>query len=217
MFLSVFDLFKIGIGPSSSHTMGPMVAAKRFVDLAEAQDVSAATRLTATLHGSLAFTGKGHGTDRAIVLGLAGESPQDIDPDDVETILIKMNEVRIGDRSFAFDQTKDIIFDFGPALKGHANGLVFRLHDGTGNILLEETYYSIGGGFVMTAAERTGSNHAPSKRIVPHPFKSAMQMLEMGKTSGLTIAQMKRANEITGLTEVELNNGLDHIWSTMNA
>ena len=100
MFLSAFDLFKIGIGPSSSHTMGPMVAAKRFLDLAKANNINAVTRLTATLHGSLAFTGKGHGTDRAIVLGLAGETPQDIDPDDVETILIKMNEVRIGERSF---------------------------------------------------------------------------------------------------------------------
>ena len=217
MFLSVFDLFKIGIGPSSSHTMGPMVAAKRFLDLAKANDINAITRLTATLHGSLAFTGKGHGSDRAIVLGLAGETPQDIDPDDVETILIKMNEVKIGARRFAFDQTKDIIFDFGPALKGHANGLVFRLLGDTGNILLEETYYSIGGGFVMTAAERTGIKLVPSTRVVPHPFKSAMQMLEMGKASGLTIAQMKHANEITCLSEVELNNGLDHIWSTMNA
>ncbi len=217
MFLSVFDLFKIGIGPSSSHTMGPMVAAKRFLDLAKAQDITGAARLTATLHGSLAFTGKGHGTDRAIVLGLAGETPQSIDPDDVETILIKMNQVRLAEGDITFDQIKDIIFDFGPALKGHANGLVFRLLDETGAILLEETYYSVGGGFVMTAAERTDAKFAPSTHLVPHPFKSAMQMLEMGKSSGLTIAQMKRANELSDLNEVELNNGLDRIWSTMNA
>ena len=217
MFLSVFDLFKIGIGPSSSHTMGPMVAAKRFLDLAKFHDVIAVARLTATLHGSLAFTGKGHGSDRAIVLGLAGETPQNIDPDHVETILANMSDVKIGGRTIAFDQSKDIIFDFGPALKGHANGLVFRLLDDAGSALVEETYYSIGGGFVQTAAERANTKPVAPIYNVPHPFKSAVQMLEMGKASGLTIAQMKRANETTSQSDAELNNGLDHIWATMNA
>jgi L-serine dehydratase len=216
MFLSVFDLFKIGIGPSSSHTMGPMVAAKRFLDLAKAKDIAAVTRLTATLHGSLAFTGKGHGSDRAIVLGLAGETPQDIDPDQVENILANMNVVKISDRSISFDQTKDIVFDFGPALKGHANGLVFRLLNSEGSTLLTETYYSIGGGFVQTAEERA----APPAKVlanVPHPFKSAAQMLEMGQSFGLTVAQMKRANETASQGDDELNRGLDHVWATMNA
>ncbi len=217
MFLSVFDLFKIGIGPSSSHTMGPMVAAKRFLDLASEHELSAATRLTATLHGSLAFTGKGHGSDRAVVLGLAGQTPQDIDPNHVETILANMREVKIQDRSFAFDQTNDIVFDFGPALKGHANGIVFRLLDNAGSTVLEETYYSIGGGFVQTAAERASTKPAAPTHTVPHPFKSALQMLEMGQASGLTIAQMKRANETTAQSKTELDKGLDHIWATMNA
>ena len=216
MFLSVFDLFKIGIGPSSSHTMGPMVAARRFLELAMSVDVSAAKRLTCTLHGSLAFTGKGHGSDRAIVLGLAGETPQDINPDHVETILAKMNSIKIKDRRINFDQIKDIIFDFGPALDGHANGLVFRLLDAQGICLLEETYYSIGGGFVQTAEERA----APPTTIladVPYPFKGAAQMLEMGKASGFTVAQMKRANESVMHSEDELNQSLDHVWATMNA
>lgn len=216
MFLSVFDLFKIGIGPSSSHTMGPMVAAQRFLKLAETRYVDAATRLTCTLHGSLAFTGKGHGSDRAIVLGLAGETPQDINPDRVDTILAEMNAININDRQIRFDQNKDIIFDYGPALKGHANGLVFRLLDGTQNILLEETYYSIGGGFVQTAIERTEVQtdvHAQ----VPYPFRSAAQMLEMGTASGLNVAAMKRANETVAQNEGRLNQGLDHIWATMNA
>ncbi len=217
MFLSVFDLFKIGIGPSSSHTMGPMVAAKRFLDLASEHELSAATRLTATLHGSLAFTGKGHGSDRAVVLGLAGQTPQDIDPNHVETILANMREVKIQNRSFAFDQTNDIVFDFGPALKGHANGIVFRLLDNAGSTVLEETYYSIGGGFVQTAAERASTKPAAPTHTVPHPFKLALQMLEMGKASGLTIAQMKRANETTAQSETELDKGLDHVWATMNA
>ena len=216
MFLSVFDLFKIGIGPSSSHTMGPMVAARRFLELAKSQDVSAATRLTCTLHGSLAFTGKGHGSDRAIVLGLAGETPQDIDPDQVETILATMNCVMIQDHQFAFDQTRDIIFDFGPALKGHANGLVFRLLNELGTTILEETYFSIGGGFVQTAVERSDVKPLAISQV-PYPFRSAVQMLEMGRVSDLSVAAMKRANETASQNNEELNQGLDQVWATMNA
>ncbi len=217
MFLSVFDLFKIGIGPSSSHTMGPMVAAHRFLELAKSADVETATRLTCTLHGSLAFTGKGHGSDRAIVLGLAGQTPQAIDPDHVETILANMNNITIQNRDIVFNQSRDIIFDFGPALKGHANGLVFRLLDEAGQALLEETYYSIGGGFVQTAAERAAGAEAKAVTQVPYPFRSAVQMLEMGKAAGLTVAAMKRANETLGQSDQSLDEGLDHIWATMNA
>jgi L-serine dehydratase len=220
MFLSVFELFKIGIGPSSSHTMGPMVAARRFLELAKSHDVSKAARLTATLHGSLAFTGKGHGSDRAVVLGLAGENPQDIDPDQVDHILATMNKVALG-HDIAFDAAKDVIFDFGPALKGHANGLVFRLQDGQGEEILKEIYFSIGGGFVQTETERAVSlaegKVAKTIATVPHPFNSAAQMLEMGKRSGLSIAAMKRANETTSISDQELDAGLDRIWSAMNA
>ncbi len=216
MFLSVFDLFKIGIGPSSSHTMGPMVAAKRFLDLAQSHDLGVVARLTCTLHGSLAFTGKGHATDRAIVLGLAGQTPQDIDPDQVETIMANMNSVNIQNHVISFDRARDIIFDFGPALKGHANGLVFRLHDAQDTTVLEETYFSIGGGFVQTASERSASARTVVS-LVPYPFKTALQMLEMGHASGLKIAEMKRANETTSQSDEELNSGLDHVWATMNA
>ncbi|MDE2446012.1 MAG: L-serine ammonia-lyase [Alphaproteobacteria bacterium] len=217
MFLSVFDLFKIGIGPSSSHTMGPMVAARQFLQLAETRDVKATTRITGTLHGSLAFTGKGHGSDRAIVLGLAGETPQDIDSDKVETILATMNEVKLAGRSIPFDQNKDVIFDFGPALAGHANGLVFRLLDDAGKILLQETYYSIGGGFVQTAAERASAIPQKATHAVPYPFQSAVEMLAMGQSSGLSVAEMKRANEVVGSNDKSLDEGLDKIWATMNA
>jgi L-serine dehydratase len=128
MFLSVFDLFKIGIGPSSSHTMGPMVAARRFLDLAAKSDVSRTKRITATLHGSLAFTGKGHGTDKAVVLGLAGENPQDIDPDQIEAILAATTSVQLTPQNtVVFNAMRDVIFDYGPALKDHANGMVFRM------------------------------------------------------------------------------------------
>ena len=226
MFLSVFELFKIGIGPSSSHTMGPMVAARRFLDLAAATSLPDAGRLTVRLHGSLAFTGKGHGTDRAVVLGLAGEMPDSIDPDRVEPVLAAMRSAgRIElapNRHLAFDPARDVIFDFGPALPGHANGMVFRILDDDSNTLLAETYYSIGGGFVQSEAERqaslaAGKSHAKPALAVPFPFSTAAEMLAMGRSSGLTVADMKRANETVTRSRTDLDAGLDRIWAVMNA
>ena len=184
MFLSVFDIFKIGIGPSSSHTVGPMVAAQRFLGLAADSSLPRTGRLTVTLHGSLAFTGKGHGTDRAVILGLAGERPATMDPDRVDDVLRQMAErgsVAVSDDfSVAFNPARDVIFDFGPALKGHANGMVFRILDDDNNVLLSETYFSIGGGFVQTEAERAQSIAAsktekPSVEV-PYPFRTAAEM-----------------------------------------
>jgi L-serine dehydratase len=213
MFLSVFDLFKIGIGPSSSHTVGPMVAARRFLEgLKESNG-----RIRVTLYGSLAFTGKGHGTDRAVVLGLAGETPKDIDPERIETVLSGM-AVQKKAGSFDFDPAHDVIFDFGPALKGHANGMVFRL-ERDGKVVAEETYFSIGGGFVQTAAERETSLAAMDEKpsiAVPYPFADAEAMLAMGKASGKSIIEMRRANEevVHGLT---LNAKLDQVWAVMDS
>jgi L-serine dehydratase len=214
MFLSVFDLYKIGIGPSSSHTVGPMVAARRFLAGLNHQS----GRIRVSLHGSLAFTGKGHGTDRAIVLGFAGETPQSIDPASIDHILQHMAETKMSG-GFAFDPAQDVIFDFGPALKGHANGMVFHLEDEGGTWLASETYFSIGGGFVQTAAERETSMHGQQTLVqfhVPFPFRNAVEMLAMGQTSGLSITAMKRANEaiVHGDT---LNAKLDHVWSVMEA
>jgi L-serine dehydratase len=212
MFLSVFDLFKIGIGPSSSHTVGPMVAARRFLEgLTEKQG-----RIRVTLHGSLAFTGKGHGTDRAIVLGLAGETPKDIDPEKINAVLAEMAaQKKVG--PLDFDPSLDVIFDFGPALKGHANGMVFRLERG-GKVIAEETFFSIGGGFVQTAAEREVSLASKDEKpsiAVPYPFADAEAMLSMGKASGKSIVEMKRANEsvVHGL---RLDAKLDQIWAVMD-
>ena len=223
MFLSVFELFKIGIGPSSSHTVGPMVAARLFLGKATAEN---AARVSVSLHGSLAFTGKGHGTDRACVLGLAGESPDAIEPDHVETVLAEVAQhkfvtLRSG-RQVAFDPARDVIFDYGPALRGHANGMIFTLWDAQGTSLFSETYYSIGGGFVQTEAERmeTASQDrvaAKPKLLVPYPFSTAKEMLEMGKLSGLTISEMKRANETVLKTNAELDAGIDRIWAAMNS
>jgi L-serine dehydratase len=212
MFLSVFDLFKIGIGPSSSHTVGPMVAARRFLGSLKEKD----GRIRVTLHGSLAFTGKGHGTDRAVVLGLAGETPQDIDPVKIEAVLAEMSAGKKAG-PFDFDTASDVIFDFGPALKGHANGMVFRLERG-GKVIAEETYFSIGGGFVQTAAEREASltmkNEKPAI-AVPYPFADAEAMLAMGKASGKSITEMKRANEAV-VHGAALDAKLDQVWAVMD-
>ena len=223
MFLSVFELFKIGIGPSSSHTVGPMVAARRFLSNAKAEN---AVRVTVSLHGSLAFTGKGHGTDRAVVLGLAGEAPDAIEPDRVDAVIQEVTERKYitlpNGKRVSFDPIEDVIFDYGPALPGHANGMIFSLWDANGAKVFSETYYSIGGGFVQTEAERLESKSqdraaAKPKLAVPYPFSTAKEMLEMGKASGLTIAEMKRANETVVMSSAELDKGLDRIWSAMNA
>ncbi|MBK8770175.1 MAG: L-serine ammonia-lyase [Rhizobiales bacterium] len=221
MFLSVFDLYKIGIGPSSSHTVGPMVAARRFLDGLAGVYLPPDSHLHVSLHGSLAFTGKGHGTDRAVILGLAGETPQDIDPDRVESILARMAEaksVALGDgRRLAFDPATDVIFDFGPALKGHANGMIMHVQAG-GMTVAIETFYSIGGGFVQTEAERNATvakGDAPPSHV-PFPFSNAEEMLAMGAASGKSIADMKRANEET-MHGAALDARLDHVWRVMNA
>jgi L-serine dehydratase len=207
MFLSVFDLFKIGIGPSSSHTVGPMVAARRFLEQVAGMK---GERIRVSLHGSLAFTGKGHGTDRAILLGLAGETPRDIDPDTVETIISRVGVKRRAG-AFAFDPAEDVIFDYGPALKGHANGMIFRLLGRMQEEIFSETYYSIGGGFVQSAAEREAPP-ATRPAHVPYPFANASEMLAMGKSAGLSIVAMKRANE----NSATLDDDLDHVWNVMD-
>ena len=165
MFLSVFDVFKIGIGPSSSHTMGPMTAAGHFLDLLRRHPSRhEATAVGATLYGSLAFTGKGHATDRAVALGLLGWTPAELDPDAAERQLDELQTTHIlrldGLPPLAFDPAVDIVFDYGPPLPGHANGLVFRARNSAGVELLSETYYSIGGGFVVTAQEREAPPNA---------------------------------------------------------
>ncbi|MBM9594066.1 L-serine ammonia-lyase [Roseitranquillus sediminis] len=226
MFLSVFDIFKIGVGPSSSHTMGPMLAAARFVDTLRAgpdpiPGSGAAARVEATLHGSLAFTGKGHATDRAVVLGLLGLRPETLDPDEAERRIAELRRTHILDvpdlSDLAFDPDADVVFDYGPPLSGHANGLVFRTFDANGNLHFAETYFSIGGGFVLTQREleRENIKGDDASRARPYPFATAAEMLRMGAGSGLSIAAMKRANETAG-SDGDLNAGLDRLWSAMD-
>jgi L-serine dehydratase len=223
MFLSVFDVFKIGIGPSSSHTMGPMIAANRF--LAALRDSPLQERfakIRATLYGSLAFTGKGHATDRAVALGLLGYKPSDLDPDRAERQLATLWKTRMLQApdlpALIFDPDADIVFDLGTPLPGHANGLIFSVHDADDNEVLSETYYSIGGGFVVTSAEQETLTISASKDEVdwPYPFANAATMLRMARSSGLSIAEMKRKNELAVRAPDDVDHGLACIWIAMN-
>lgn len=219
MFLSVFDMFKVGIGPSSSHTMGPMVAAARFLDLMRATPFHY-HGLKASLHGSLAFTGVGHATDRATILGLAGFMPDTYVRDEADAALKDITATKTvsptGLGVLSLDPKTDLKFDFGPNLPGHANGMILMATDAQGDVILQETYYSIGGGFVMTEAELAAGKDTDEGAPVPYPFKSAAEMLEMAKASGKNIAEMKRANEISRGCSVSLKSGTARIWQVMS-
>ena len=221
MFLSVFEMFKVGVGPSSSHTMGPMVAGGRFLDRLRASPFQA-KGLRASLHGSLAFTGVGHATDRATILGLAGFLPETYEAEPAEAALAEIRATGQlsppGLAPLAFDPDRDLKFDFGPALAGHANGMILMATDAQGDVILQETYYSIGGGFVLTAAEHEASKSGaePPLSPVPFPFRSAAQMLEMARASGLSIAEMKRKNELVFRTRDEIDRGIARLWEVMN-
>jgi len=219
MFLSVFDMFKVGIGPSSSHTMGPMVAAARFLDMMRASPFTFAG-LRASLHGSLAFTGVGHATDRATILGLAGFTPESYDAGKAEAALAALAETHtlspegLGD--LRFDPKADLIFDYDEALPGHANGMILMATDAQGDVTLRQVFYSIGGGFVMTEEELAAGKATDEGAPVPYPFKSAAEMLEMAQSSGKTIAGMKRANELSRRPQAELEGGTKRLWQVMN-
>ncbi|KUF11798.1 L-serine ammonia-lyase [Pseudoponticoccus marisrubri] len=220
MFLSVFDMFKVGVGPSSSHTMGPMVAGARFLDRLRAAPFTP-HGMRAVLHGSLAFTGIGHATDRATILGLAGFRPESYDAEAAETALARIRDTGQlepeGLPALAFDPARDLVFDHGPALPGHANGMILKAMDAQGDVILQETYYSVGGGFVLTEAELAAGRDTDDGPPVPYPFKSAAEMLEMAQASGLSIAGMKRANELSRGGVDRLDRGLSRIWEVMEA
>ena len=220
MFLSVFEVFKIGIGPSSSHTMGPMVAAGRFLDALRASPFRA-QGLRASLHGSLAFTGVGHATDRATILGLAGFVPESYDAARAEAVLARIRATGLieapGLGALAFDPARDLSFDYGPPLPGHANGMILSATDAEGDVVLQETYYSIGGGFVLTAGELAAGEGAKARAACPWPFETAAEMLRMAAESGQGIAAMKRANELAFRSPAELDRGLARLWQVMSA
>ncbi|MDB5690492.1 MAG: L-serine ammonia-lyase [Sphingomonas bacterium] len=200
MTYSVFDLFKIGIGPSSSHTMGPMTAACRFVaalDAAARLDRTAA--VTVDLYGSLALTGKGHATDSAVLLGLTGAAPDTIDPDMAEAIVRAAHaEGRLtlgGRHEIAFDPGSAIRFHQRERLSFHTNGLRFTARDAGGGELLAREYYSVGGGSVVDGAAIAANAPPVPLADIPHPFRSAAELLDAAARAGLTLADLARANE----------------------
>ncbi|MCB5202061.1 L-serine ammonia-lyase [Neorhizobium sp. T786] len=228
MFLSVFDVFKIGVGPSSSHTMGPMSAANRFLALILSDDWprpsgARVAAIKVSLHGSLAYTGIGHGTGRAVILGLTGEEPHTVDPDTMDAMIAEVERtgrvMPTGHPAYAFQPKDDLVFDKKQPLPGHANGMTFSALDADGRLLLKRIYYSIGGGFVVTDTEleamRSAKKQAGGPRV-PYPFATAKEMLEMSRRAGLTIAQMKRANEETKMSPGDLDAGMDRIWEAMS-
>ncbi|MTH77179.1 L-serine ammonia-lyase [Paracoccus aestuariivivens] len=221
MFLSVFDIFKIGVGPSSSHTMGPMVAGGRFLEALRAQPFRP-HGLRASLHGSLAFTGKGHATDRATILGLAGFLPETMDAEAAETALAANRNSRtltpadLGE--LAFDPDADLIFDYDHALPGHANGMTLMATDAQGDVIYQQVYYSIGGGFVLTEDElalRGDRTRGDDGDTVPWPFVSAAQMLDMAEKSGKSIATLKRENERKFRSDAQISTGIRRLWQVM--
>ena len=226
MFISVLELFKIGIGPSSSHTLGPMIAAGHFVERLlqpEQQSLlSSDAFIRCTLKGSLAFTGKGHSTDRAVELGLHGYTPEQLANMNIEELLEQIwdsNTLSFGNKNIlSFIPAKHIIFDKGEALPEHPNGMIFDLVSIKGEVLFSETYFSIGGGFINTIDE-ISQLEAPLKMVQPkscaYPFSTANEMMKMANESKQSIAEMKRANELDNLSEKELNQGLDDIWTSM--
>ncbi len=218
MFVSVFDMFKVGIGPSSSHTMGPMVAASRFLDMMRASPFNL-SGVRVSLHGSLAFTGVGHATDRAVILGLAGVTPDGYDHEAAETALAEIKEIRAVTSDdlgrLDFDPATDLIFDYDTPLPGHANGMIFMATDAQGDVTLRQVFYSIGGGFVVTEEELAEGKASDEGPAVPYPFKSAAEMLEMAASSGKSIAAMKRANELTRTSTQSLKDGVARVWHVM--
>jgi len=222
MFVSVFDVFKVGVGPSSSHTMGPMLAAGAFLEKLRdhAGLPSGSMELVCTLYGSLAFTGVGHGTHKAVLAGLMGFVPDHYDVEAFSRSLGALEAdraVRLGSRAVRLDPETAIRYDRRTRLDAHPNGMRLALLDDDGAEIVAETYYSVGGGFVMTEAEMASRDTAlQPDDDVPYPFDNAAQMLEMGMRDGVSIAAMKRANELARGSETALSTGIARLWEVMN-
>lgn len=223
MAVSVFNLFSIGIGPSSSHTVGPMRAARKYIlKLHDKEIFHHVTSITIDLYGSLALTGKGHSTDIAILLGLEGESPEGIDPETVQSRIERCrtkNELCLGgQRPIPFKEETDLIFHNDKQLPFHPNGMRFQVFNAEGQLLDQQIYYSVGGGFIVdheTAMNGTSSNTPENE--VPYPFKTAEQLLSHCRNQNKTIAEIMLENEKSWRTEPEIRAGLINIWRVMQA
>ena len=223
MAVSTFDLFKIGIGPSSSHTVGPMRAAARFVarwlvDGGRLQDVA---RIRAEVFGSLALTGRGHGTDKAVLMGLEGHYPNEIDPDIIPPAL---ERIRAGKRillngthEVAFDEKRDLLMNKRQKLPYHTNGMRFTAFDANDEVIATRDYYSVGGGFVVNQDDAAVDRIVADETPLPYPFRSGDELLAQCQRSGLSIAAMMFENEKAWRSEDEIRDGLRAIWNAMQS
>jgi L-serine dehydratase len=217
--LSVFDIFKVGIGPSSSHTMGPMRAARAFVtELRRMGLLEATQEIAVRLYGSLALTGAGHGTDRAILAGLEGAEPETVDPDSIEPLLKRIRSsgrIRLlGVHEIAFDEPMQLLFMHHERLPRHSNGMRFTALGAGQQLLREEDYYSIGGGFIVRGEENEAPEahaHAPP----PYPFASGEELLRLCREHGLEMFELMLANERTWASETQVREKLLHLWKVM--
>ncbi|HBW08096.1 MAG: serine dehydratase [Pseudomonas sp. BICA1-14] len=219
MSLSVFDLFKIGIGPSSSHTVGPMRAALRFAEGLRNEELLAATdHLRVELYGSLGATGKGHGSDKAVLLGLEGELPERVDTASIPQRMAAMRESRelrlLGEKVIHFDISNDLQFIRKP-LAFHPNGMIFRAFDSAGLQVRSREYYSVGGGFVIDEQAAGDDRIVEDATTLPYPFHSAAELLQHCTGHGLSISQLMLANEAAWRPEAETRAGLLRIWQVM--
>ena len=221
MSLSVFDIFKVGIGPSSSHTMGPMRAAHEFALGLKRDGLLAQTsQIAVRLYGSLALTGVGHGTDRAVLAGLEGADPETVDPDTIEPILGRIRTAGriklLGEHEIAFDEPMQLLFMRHERLPRHSNGMRFTaLADGL-RVLREEDYYSLGGGFIVRGDEAEASE-VSAHAAPPYPFTSGGELLARCREHGLELYELVFANERTWRSDEEVRAGLLHLWNVMQA
>lgn len=217
MKTSVFEIFKIGIGPSSSHTVGPMRAARDFVAKLDG-NLPRVSRVLTELYGSLALTGKGHGTDRAIILGLLGEVPDQIDPSTIEKSVQCVRETEslnlLGRQRVPFVEADDLIFRAMETMPGHSNTMRFTAFAADGGVIDAQIYYSIGGGFIRREGDAQVTAYCPS---LPYPFSSAAELVQIGSETGLPLWKITLENEKAWRPENEIRSGLDLIWHTMES
>ncbi|WP_141581935.1 L-serine ammonia-lyase [Actinomadura sp. WMMA1423] len=223
MAISVFDLFKIGIGPSSSHTGGPMAAAHRFARGLHRDGLLEKTASVAvTLYGSLGLTGKGHGSDKAVILGLEGDKPELVDVDRVDERLAAIRErgaLRLfGDHDIPFAVNEHLVLERKESLPGHPNGMRFTALDDAGGELRAKVYYSVGGGFILDESATGADRIKPDDTVLPYPFDTAAELLELCRETGLSISGLMLENEKAfGRTAAEIHDGLLELWQVMRA
>src|SRR5690606_1996601 len=215
--ISVFDIFKLGVGPSSSHTVGPMKAARQFV-MSMGENAASVAGVNVDLYGSLALTGKGHGTDSAVILGLAGHDPETLDPDAVEGLLRAVHgEKKLavpGAGTIVFDPESDIRFRNDEMLPRHTNGVRFSALDASGKLLRSDDYYSLGGGFIVRGDE---PEPMPQEGEPPYPYSNSVELLDLAERHGLSIAELVRRNELNWRTEQEVEQRLSALWEAMQS